>query len=82
MISSISLNECTKTTSHSLITTNDTNIKNTNIIINRPSSPRQFFERLYGHLECTTNVTATHHQKQNNSPNSSITSSSPDLLER
>lgn len=38
-------------------------------VVNRPSSPRKFFERLYGHLE-----TKTDHEKEfslPNSPNSS-----------
>lgn len=26
----------------------------------KPSSPRQFFERLYGHLETNSNVKTTH----------------------
>lgn len=40
----------------------------------RPSSPRQFFERLYGHLENTESKTVC-------SPGQSELSSSPDILD-
>lgn len=40
----------------------------------RPSSPRQFFERLYGHLESTESKTVC-------SPGQSELSSSPDILD-
>lgn len=40
----------------------------------RPSSPRQFFERLYGHLENTDSKTVC-------SPGQSELSSSPDILD-
>lgn len=40
----------------------------------RPSSPRQFFERLYGHLENTDTKTVC-------SPGQSELSSSPDILD-
>lgn len=40
----------------------------------RPSSPRQFFERLYGHLENTESKTVR-------SPGQSELSSSPDIID-
>lgn len=42
----------------------------------RPSSPRQFFERLYGHLESTDS-----NSKAVCSPGQSELSSSPDILD-
>lgn len=51
---------------------------NTNIAISsgRPSSPRQFFERLYGHLE-----SGDTNSKAICSPDQSELSSSPDILD-
>lgn len=43
----------------------------------RPSSPRQFFERLYGHLESSDS-----NAKTISSPGQSELSSSPDILDR
>lgn len=51
--------------------------KNNNTIgAPRPSSPRQFFERLYGHLESTDS-----NSKTVCSPGQSELSSSPDILD-
>lgn len=52
---------------------NDTNVS---IGAARPSSPRQFFERLYGHLESTET-----NSKTVCSPGQSELSSSPDILD-
>ncbi|XP_055325432.1 homeobox protein rough [Sitodiplosis mosellana] len=52
---------------------NDTNVS---IVAARPSSPRQFFERLYGHLESADTNTKTVC-----SPGQSELSSSPDILD-
>lgn len=46
------------------------------VLPNRPSSPRQFFERIYGHLE-TTNE----HNSEKLSSDLSEISSSPDLCD-
>lgn len=37
----------------------------------KPSSPRQFFERLYGHLETNSNVTTVHSPIQSEQSSSS-----------
>lgn len=50
------------------------------VIPNRPSSPRQFFERIYGHLE-TTNVSNEQSFSEQISPDLSETSSSPELCD-
>lgn len=47
---------------------------NVTIAAARPSSPRQFFERLYGHLESADSKTVC-------SPGQSELSSSPDILD-
>lgn len=52
---------------------NDTNVS---IVAARPSSPRQFFERLYGHLE-----SADTNPKTICSPGQSELSSSPDIID-
>lgn len=54
------------------INTNDS----TRVTPARPSSPRQFFERLYGHLESSESNT-----KAVCSPGQSELSSSPDILD-
>lgn len=54
---------------------NNTNVS-TRVNPARPSSPRQFFERLYGHLESTESNT-----KAACSPGQSELSSSPDILD-
>lgn len=53
---------------------NDAIISSTGVI--RPSSPRQFFERLYGHLENSDS-----NPKEICSPVQSELSSSPDLID-
>lgn len=57
--------------------------KNLKTIVHRPQSPRQFFERIYGHLENTSNNNVV---DVNNikpiSPLASELSSSPDLIDR
>lgn len=55
---------------------NNTESLNSSIAVIRPSSPRQFFERLYGHLE-----TGDSNSKQICSPGQSELSSSPDLID-
>lgn len=54
--------------------------KKTCVPINRPQSPRQFFERLYGHLENTPTNNLT--PKPIISPVRSDISSSSDYIER
>lgn len=44
---------------------NEEPIKMTPIVVNRPQSPRQFFEKLYGHLETTTATTAPNSTVEN-----------------
>lgn len=51
-------------------------IDNKNTVVQRPSSPRQFFERLYGDLE-----TNDSNNKSTCSPVRSELSSSPDYLD-
>lgn len=57
--------------------------KNLKTIVHRPQSPRQFFERIYGHLENSSN---NNELDVNNikpiSPLASEISSSPDLIDR
>lgn len=57
--------------------------KNLKTVIHRPQSPRQFFERIYGHLENSSNNNVV---EVNNikpiSPLASELSSSPDMLDR
>lgn len=55
---------------------NEESIKMTNtptMVVNRPQSPRQFFEKLYGHLETTAATTASSVTIENeNFPNSIV----------
>lgn len=57
--------------------------KSLKTIVHRPQSPRQFFERIYGHLENSTNnnVVDVNIMKPI-SPLPSELSSSPDLMDR
>lgn len=57
--------------------------KNSKTTVHRPQSPRQFFERIYGHLENSSNNNVV---DVNNikpiSPLASELSSSPDMIDR
>lgn len=58
-----------------MIKTSDYDNANQTVVINRPSSPRRFFERLYGHLETKrTNEDHTPLLKVTDSPKSSSSS--------
>lgn len=60
-----------------MLKTSDFDNTNQTVVINRPSSPRRFFERLYGHLETKrTNEDHTPLLKVTDSPKSSKSSSS------
>lgn len=56
--------------------------KNVKTIVSRPQSPRHFFERIYGHLENTSNnnIVDVSNIKRISPP--SELSSSPDLIDR
>lgn len=56
------------------IRSNKTDPTNSSIGVIRPSSPRQFFERIYGHLENSDSKAIC-------SPGQSELSSSPDLAD-
>lgn len=63
---------------------NNSVTKNLKTIVHRPQSPRQFFERIYGHLEnsnSNNNVVDVNNMKPI-SPLASELSSSPDLIDR
>lgn len=80
MISANSFPESTPYSSQSTPIVSST-IKSTTPL-NRPSSPRQFFERLYGHLETSSSVnTSISDAKTNVSPIQSEISSSPEFLD-
>lgn len=63
----------------SMYVTSSTTLK-TPATAHRCSSPRQFFEKLYGHLE-TPNSTTVAEPKANESPIQSDVSSSPGFLD-
>lgn len=56
--------------------------KNLKTIVHRPQSPRQFFERIYGHLENSSNNNVDVNHIKPISPIASELSSSPDLIDR
>lgn len=57
--------------------------ENLKTIVHRPQSPRQFFERIYGHLENASNNNVVNVNKMKPiSPLPSELSSSPDLIDR
>lgn len=66
----------------------DKNVKSESIVLtvksdtqisNRPSSPRQFFERIYGHLESSN--TSNEQNDTVMSPDLSEISSSPEIID-
>ncbi|KAJ6637603.1 Homeobox protein rough, partial [Pseudolycoriella hygida] len=61
---------------------NDSANKNLKTIVHRPQSPRQFFERIYGHLENSSNNNVLDVSNKPLSPLASELSSSPDLMDR